>query len=993
MGKNKVYNPEGFALDIFKKRYAFYDGETWLDACKRVSAHVACAENPDKLLEWQDKFTNMLQCNLFMPGGRIWYGSGRPKGQLLNCFVTGTNGDSREGWGESVKNMIIITGTGGGLGSNFSPIRPRGTSINGTGGFATGAVSLMEIMNSAGEVIKAGGGRRCLPEGTLIHTNRGAIPIEKVVTNDLVMTERGYKLVTGWVYQGQQKTIKLVLESGVVFKCTPNHRIAVLTNVFGDYEFKTADALVKGDRLLFVTNSIDGCSKNLKPLPDKRKADHSGSVIKQPILDEETAWILGYLFANGCVRVGKMDSRGKEGNCEFSFSCPAKKPQIVEKLVKWMTSHGLKARVRQGTVNGKLGQWYTVTSSNRQIARWASNYKTSKEILIIPDEILEAPENIKLQFVAGVMDGDGSLAGKPTLIVVTVYEKFVRDMAKLLATVGVLTDINFQIRKNKNWKTLWKLTVKDKFSKDKLSDSLNNYLMSGPIIKKDLARNGYTFPNDMVKRDVKYSSYCNKWCGKGDMNSTTLNKITGISNFIPVSFIKLEEDDYKETYDLEVQDGGVFVAEGFLVHNTALMFCLNISHGDIIEFLDKKLDLNKLNNANVSVVFNEDPEIFFNKVKNDEIFQLTFNGKVIGEISAKILWNKIVKNALTGGEPGLLNGFLANKMSNIWYYKPLLSTNPCGEIWLEDAGSCCLGAVVLPRFINSSGTMEWALLKEVITIAVRFLDNVLTVNQYPYQAIRENNQNVRRIGLGVTGLHDMLLSKGLKYNSHDGLEFVNKVMNFIKNCAYEASIELAVEKGSFPKFDANQLLKSGFAKTLKPSIRAGIKDRGLRNCALLTIAPVGTGSIVCACTSGIESMFAAAYERKYRDGNELKTEIVVHPLFKQFIDAGMDVSHFQGAHDLSMRDHFEMQTVCQRHLDNACSKTINVPQGVSENELSDLYMEFLPYLKGVTIYPEGSRADQPLTPISLDQARQYVLEGVQIGSSGMDSCKSGKCDI
>ncbi len=342
------------------------------------------------------------------------------------------------------------------------------------------------------------------------------------------------------------------------------------------------------------------------------------------------------------------------------------------------------------------------------------------------------------------------------------------------------------------------------------------------------------------------------------------------------------------------------------------------------------------------------------------------------------------------GEPGLLNGYLANKMNNIWYYTPLICTNPCGEIWLSAYDCCCLGALVLPRFVNGT-EINWDLMRETIINSVRFLDNVLTVNNYPLAEIKDRCSKIRRIGLGIMGLHDMLILQGHKYNSDTGIELVNKIMNFIKNTAYEASIELAKEKGSFPKFEADAFLKSGFTKTLKPSIRTKIKEFGIRNCALLTIAPTGTTSLVCDVTSGIEPMFAPAYQRKYRDGDELKTEIVVHPLLHKFIEQGRSIKHFQGAFDIKLRDHFEIQRVCQKHLDNACSKTINLPQGTSEAELSDLYMEYFPDLKGVTVYPEGSRPDQPLTPMSLEDAVKYHKKA-QI-KADESKCKSGACEI
>ncbi len=238
----------------------------------------------------------------------------------------------------------------------------------------------------------------------------------------------------------------------------------------------------------------------------------------------------------------------------------------------------------------------------------------------------------------------------------------------------------------------------------------------------------------------------------------------------------------------------------------------------------------------------------------------------------------------------------------------------------------------------------------------------------------------------------MLLLQGLKYSSAIALEQVDRVMNTIKNAAYEASIELAEEKGAFIKFDADKFLRSGFAKTLKASIRAGIKEKGIRNCAILTIAPTGTTSLVCDVTSGIEPMFSPAHVRKFRDGEKLKSEVVIHPLLKQFMEAGKSVKHFQGAMDIKIRDHFEMQRVCQRHIDNAVSKTINLPKGVSEEELSDLYMEFFPDLKGLTVYPDGSRLDQPLTPMSLDDAIKHV-KSAKVEATAKDNCKDGYCEI
>jgi ribonucleoside-diphosphate reductase alpha chain len=243
------------------------------------------------------------------------------------------------------------------------------------------------------------------------------------------------------------------------------------------------------------------------------------------------------------------------------------------------------------------------------------------------------------------------------------------------------------------------------------------------------------------------------------------------------------------------------------------------------------------------------------------------------------------------------------------------------------------------------------------------------------------------------GLHDFLLLKGLKYTSDAGLELVDKLLGFIKNQAYITSTNLAAEKGSFPLYDGNKFQKSGFIKTLKPSVRSAIKERGIRNCSLLTIPPTGTTSILSGTTGGIEPMFAAGIKRKYRDGDDLKEEILIHPLFKSFIQQGKSVKHFQGAHDIKIEDHFEMLRLCQRHLDGSASKTVNIPQGMPPKILSDLYMEYLPEIKGITVYPEGSRENQPLSALSLEDAIKYAKEPIEEEAIVDKGCRSGQCDL
>ncbi len=415
----------------------------------------------------------------------------------------------------------------------------------------------------------------------------------------------------------------------------------------------------------------------------------------------------------------------------------------------------------------------------------------------------------------------------------------------------------------------------------------------------------------------------------------------------------------------------------------ALMFSLDLDHPNVIEFLDAKLENGELTHANVSVRSKRTTE-FIKAVREDGDWELSWKGQFKKTIKARDLWEKIVRNAHASAEPGFLNWELVEKENNIWYIEPLVTTNPCGEIALSPYDCCCLGHLVLPRFVID-GEVDWHKLAEVTRMGVRFLDNVLTVNTYPLPEMKAKSHRLRRIGLGDTGLADMLALLGLRYGSEESNRFVDKLKRFISKTAYEASIMLAIEKGPFPACDRKRHVESGFMRRMPKKIRALVEEHGIRNCAILTNAPVGTKSIVSGnVSSGIEPMFAPAYERRFWKDGERRAELVFHPLFAQFMREGRSVDHFVGAHDLTPQEHMETQKIVQRHIDNAVSKTINLPENFPVEAMSDIWLEYLPYLKGTTFYRENSRGfydektgkmlEPPLVPIPLDEAKRRFAE-------------------
>ena len=434
----------------------------------------------------------------------------------------------------------------------------------------------------------------------------------------------------------------------------------------------------------------------------------------------------------------------------------------------------------------------------------------------------------------------------------------------------------------------------------------------------------------------------------------------------------------------------------------ALMFSLDLDHPDIQEFLDAKLEKGELTHANVSVR-SQHTTAFIKSVKSDGEIELHWKGQYRRSIKARTLWNAIVTNAYNSAEPGFLNWEMVESESNIHYIESLVSTNPCGELALAAMEPCCLGHVVLSRFVVD-GAIDYAELANTIRLGVRFLDNVLTVNHFPLPSMASKSHSLRRIGLGTTALADTLVLCGHRYGSSGGNDFINKLFRFISKVAYESSIMLAVEKGPFPLCDPKQHIESGYMRRMPAKIRALTSENGIRNCAILTQAPTGTVSILSGnCSAGIEPMFAPAYTRRYWDGEVRKEQLVFHPLFAQFMREGKPVDHFVSAHELSVRDHLEVQRVVQHHIDNAVSKTINIAESTPLAEVEAAWLDYLPTLKGTTFYRENTRGyvnkegvvePPPLVALSLDDAKNaYSMYANTVEGTPFEDCPSGQCDL
>ena len=407
------------------------------------------------------------------------------------------------------------------------------------------------------------------------------------------------------------------------------------------------------------------------------------------------------------------------------------------------------------------------------------------------------------------------------------------------------------------------------------------------------------------------------------------------------------------------------------------------------EFIDAKTIHGKIPHFNISVAVVED---FLEAVETDSDWEFRFAQQSYGTTKAREIWDKIMSNAIEHAEPGILN-WDNLRSNNSYFYDPVISSNPCGEAILEPYGICDLGSLVLPNFITGIINTNWKKLEETIRLAIRFLDNVIDVNKYVLKQNDIKAHNSRRLGIGVMGLAEYLFSKKLIYGSEKAVYEVERLMRFIRDTAYQVSIELAMEKGAFPKFDSVQYGKAHFIRSLPASLRMDIKDKGIRNVTTMAIAPTGTISLLPEVTSGIEPLPFKAYMRSDKVGERT----YIHPLYKDMVNNNEKIPEwFVDTADLKPADHFETQVAIQKYVDGAVSKTINLPKNATPSQLSRLTLEYIRDLKGVTVYVDGSREGQILNSVSLKQVKEYLKNKKEVKSvmdEDLVKCTTGSCEI
>lgn len=432
----------------------------------------------------------------------------------------------------------------------------------------------------------------------------------------------------------------------------------------------------------------------------------------------------------------------------------------------------------------------------------------------------------------------------------------------------------------------------------------------------------------------------------------------------------------------------------------AMMATLRCDHPDIEAFIAAKADPRELRHFNLSVQVSD---AFMQAVEKDANWPLLFPAeegedntrgilprqwpgyeretpcRIYRTVAARELWQRIMRATYDYAEPGVFFVDRANQLNNLWYCEHISATNPCGEIPLPPYGACDLGSLNLTRFVHapfsSQARIDREALRQTVTIAVRLMDNVIDASRFPLPAQAERAHGARRIGLGLTGLADTLIMLGLHYAGKAARKVAADLMADICHSAYRTSIELAREKGSFPFFERDAYLKGPFIQALPQDIREGIARYGIRNSHLTAIAPTGTISLLADnISSGIEPVFASRFTRHITqpDGSRSVLEVSDHAYrrWQRCHGSAPLPEAFVEAHALSPHEHLLMQAELQPFIDNAISKTINVPPSLPFEKFEAIYKEaYALGLKGCTTFREN--------PIS-----GVILEGLALEPKG-----------
>ena len=1060
---NRKINLSDNSRTVLEKRYLRRgnDGnpiETEQEMFWRIAYHVALAEeelggDAEQVGFWARRFFDLLTNLEFFPNSPTFTGAGTPLGQLAACFVLRIDDDmGRTGTGifETLRHAALIQQTGGGNGFSFSRLRPAGSIVKSSNGTATGPIGFLRVYDQAfGEIAQGG----CLTPDSLVFTQRGLLRLDEIVKHGeqgwqphqlVVSTDEGAKVSRQAYNNGIAPVLRIKTDAGIELTGTYNHKLKVMTT--DGAEWRRFDELQSGDALMMLLGQHEGTLQALQ-----RPAQQHGNQIMpslSPILDEDMAFFMGYMSGDGFIASGESDHRIGVSVAHDSY--------LLEQMPRLMQNlFGEQVAVHRLQKDNDASVTYVV--DNRAVKDYFlmnGLEKAKSSEVRVPRLIRQSPPHIVAMYLRGLFEADGALSHHyPQLL--STSETLIREVATLLIGLGCPVRIFQQSKTEDRYGELpiWSVKITShvglKTWCEKIGCDDDSRFAVCREFEPDLTREvSYVLPHaeywvEPVLKATLLEQVDERGRGAGvnyrsthsSLRKKLLRYARGERNLTHSAYVGLVED-YSEfaeyarpvddlwfvtvtdieaagealTLDIEVEENHTYIANGVISHNSrrgANMAVLRVDHPDIREFIKCKTDEGSITNFNISVGITDE---FMRCVEENKPFDLVNpqDGSVWETVDARELFDMIVEHAHHNGEPGVLFLDAANRENPVPNRYVLESTNPCGEQFLGPFENCCLGSVNLSQHIKDDGKVDWDKLAQSVATSTRFLDDVVTSNKYvpAIPELRDAAEQVRRIGLGIMGLADLMYHAGVRYGSVEGQEFASQVMEFVRYHCMKTSIDLAEERGPFlaiegSRYDPNDLKWTAPQTVIehktdwnRPSvnwkeIESGLRQHGIRNGAQTTVAPTGTIATVTGCEGyGCEPVFALAYMRYVNTnaGNSMDRMTLQYtsPLFDRALrDAGLgqdeidaiveqvnlkgncqDVMEvpenvrrvFVTAGDITAEEHIRMQAALQAHTDNAISKTCNFPEGATENDVAEAYLlGWKLGCKGLTVYVTGSR--------------------------------------
>jgi ribonucleoside-diphosphate reductase alpha chain len=973
----------------------------------RVARGIAEIEKDETTRQkWTNEFRWLLDDWKFVPGGRILTGAGTDQElTYYNCYVVPSPRDSRGGIMDTLTHMTEIMSRGGGVGINISSLRPRHAYVKGVNGRSSGSVSWGALYSFVTGLIEQGG---CFAPNERILTDKGLIPAaelaDRIDAGEVFYahTHKGLRQITARFRNGIKPVYEVMTSRGYKTRITEDHKVAVLMD--GKITTMALKYLQEGDEILLLLGSGNHEAEYVK----LQAVQYDRSIMSTNLntdvnlpesLNEDLAYLIGYSVGDGYVHIGKKVTW--EGAKALKLATADAHPSIRERLLNIITEQfALTPILEDGD-----GACATIAIYSRMMIEWLRQnglLKAKAENIRVPEAIFRSPSSVQLAFIAGYFDADGSnRQRKGGYGIDSISREMLEEVQMLLSLNGIASRIHTTDRSESGWQTIYRLTVTGSTFRERFAEIVPAEKVGDTNGKRDMYN---TYPSTVWTSLGERAKYRQRiYDGNSQRISTTqlaaiaerldsdgrsesAQSLRETLNTLPDTIASINLLGDSEVYDFEVDDVHLLSGSGIYTSNSrrgALMLILNDWHPDIFDFINSKRQAGQITNANISVgvsdklmeaidkdadwdlVFPDTSDPDYDESWDGDLDKWTAAGRKVlhyKTIKARELWNAMIESAWASAEPGVWFRERSNKMANSWYFNPLISTNPCGEQPLGAWSVCNLGALNLASFYDDvAHDVDWPKLDRAVRTATRFLDNVIDSTPYFFEENYQMQMSERRVGLGTMGIAELMIYCGVRYGSDESVDFIDKVYKAIAVSAYETSIELAAEKGAFPQFDAEKLLQSGFMAQMPEQVIEGVKANGLRNVTLLTQAPTGTTGTMVNTSTGIEPFFSWVYYRKSRLGlHEEKVPVVARYYEENPTETELP-EYFITAMDLAPEEHVKVQGAFQKWIDSAISKTCNVPNEYTVEQVSELYKQMYALgCKGGTIYRDGSRDEQVL---------------------------------